>query len=106
MHVDDWLDRVPMPHEVTEAEAYARFFLDLFRWSETKKLLYACYVGPIKETLFRPVFCVFRGQKYRVTGCSRMGDVWLSVDSDQVYGYDYSVNIEECGEWSLGEVKE
>jgi hypothetical protein len=44
------------------------------------------------------LFCDYRGERYRVTGASRLGDVWLRKNHSLDYGYDENgrVNITEC----------
>ena len=37
---------------------------------------------------------------YRVTGASRLGDIWLSLDFDRTHGYDRRVLLDSIQEWS------
>ena len=45
--------------------------------------------------------CQYKGTRYRVTGASRLGDVWLAADSRQSEGYDLRVDIALCSAWEL-----
>lgn len=47
----------------------------------------------------RKLFATFEGRRYRVTGCSRFGDVWLSADLKREVGYDKRVAVDACSEW-------
>ena len=46
------------------------------------------------------LFCFYNGERYRVTGASRMGDIWLTKDMNKDIGYDARVLLEECSGWS------
>lgn len=46
------------------------------------------------------LFCQYKGKRYRCTGASRMGDVWLAEDFSRDSGYDLRVNVGECSDWS------
>ena len=37
---------------------------------------------------------------YRVIGCSRMGDVWLTANFTRENGYDHRVDVAELSAWS------
>ncbi|HEY5234963.1 MAG TPA: hypothetical protein VIJ14_02195 [Rhabdochlamydiaceae bacterium] len=45
------------------------------------------------------LFCDYGDQRYRVTGCSRLGDIWLSTNFKADAGYDLRVDLEECSNW-------
>ena len=47
------------------------------------------------------LICTYQETPYRVVGCSRMGAVWLSVDLENITGYDYRVSINDCSKWSM-----
>lgn len=89
-HVDDWLDEVSMD----EDECYAKFVLDNKRWPAWKVMYYDKWMEQFK------LFCSYEGKRYRVTGCSRMGDVWLHSDFNHDHGYEKRVDIEKCHNWS------
>ena len=100
MHVDDWLDDIVTPWEVTLGECYARWWLEYARQPAWKQMLY-------RETMSRyPLFCTYEGQRYRVTGASRMGDVWLAKDAGRESGYDLRVEVTRCSEWAAAMASE
>jgi hypothetical protein len=94
VHVDDFIDDY-------RADPYARFVLDYFRRSAVS--LHA--FGPwMKE---HKLFCTYspslasgkKAGRFRVTGASRLGDVWLSADYAREVGYELRVNVAECSAW-------
>lgn len=88
-HIDEWLDKPNYTED--EGERYARYVLELFRYPAWKKAMYSKYVTPL--------FCTYQGKRYKVTGASRMGDIWLAEDFTQMHGYDKRVDVAECSEW-------
>jgi len=46
------------------------------------------------------LFCTYQGTRWRVTGASRLGDVWLTKNIDKDTGYDERVNVSDITEWS------
>lgn len=93
MHIDDWLDdSITGPEKVKEwLEHFRRpaIYKD-HKWLNSKKLT-----------------CTYKdGRKYRCTGCSRLGDLWLAKDMKRVNGYDLRVDIEDCSEWAVTELSE
>lgn len=88
-HIDDWLD-APTPRTDQE-EQYARFVLEQFRWPAWKLGMYRKFVPPL--------FCTYAGERYRVTGASRLGDIWLAEDFTQEHVYDLRVDVTKCNEW-------
>ena len=46
-----------------------------------------------------PLFCTYEGQTYRVTGASRLGDVWLTLDLCKNQGYEKRVDVADCSDW-------
>lgn len=88
-HVDDFI-RFP-PED--DAGRYAAFCLMLFRLPSVMKWAFA------KWTAQYVLFCTYKGERYRVTGASRLGDVWLAKNHKRDSGYDLRVNIDDCTEW-------
>lgn len=88
VHIDDFID----DHN---QDAYARIWFESFRRPAMAKLL---------EPDDRKLFATYRGQRYRVTGCSRMGDVWLHSNlawtEDTRPWYERRVDVTECSNWS------
>ncbi len=75
---------------------YARFALLLFRLPAVHRIAFADLIR--QYTLF----CTYKGVRYRVTGASRMGDIWLTPDFTQETGYKLRVAISECSEFGPG----
>lgn len=90
MHVDDFIDFPPRD----EAGQYAAFCFMLFRLPAVMKNAFSKWTSQYK------LFCTFHNRRYRVTGASRLGDVWLTKDFEQADGYDLRVDISECSAWS------
>lgn len=86
-HIDDFID-------LPGGNRYARAMLAVFRLPAVEMLL-------IREELLgtRRLFCTWQGKRYRVTGASRLGDVWLSANPARVDGYNHRVDVSECSEW-------
>lgn len=87
-HVDDFVYYQYCSNE------YARFFFLLNRLPAALKMDFQPFIAQYK--LFARCGDVW----YRVTGASRMGDVWLSLDFDRTHGYDKRVLLEYIQEWS------
>ncbi len=89
-HVDDFIDD-------PETDVHASWFFMLFRLPESLKHKF----GQQIQDLDLRLYCSWRGRRYRVTGCSRMGDVWLSKNLNRGGpGYGYRVEINELSGWS------
>ncbi len=87
MHVDDFIDK-----ELGKW-AYARWVLNYFRLPAALQNDFRPYMKDFK------LFCTYKGRRFRCTGASRMGDVWLAKDPKQDCGYDLRVDVTECGPW-------
>lgn len=86
-HVDDF---VSLP----SGDKYARFVLMLFRLPAAMQADFAEFTKQFK------LFCTFEDKRYRCTGASRLGDVWLASDFSRDCGYDWRVDASDCTEWS------
>jgi hypothetical protein len=86
--VDDWIDDYTNPH------IYARFWLHHARLPAMLQQAFKPIMGNIK------LFCSWRGKRYRVSGASTWGDIWLNRDFDKDYGHDERVAVTECYAWS------
>lgn len=79
-HVDDFIDAPSSdPYAASWFESFRRPAIDKRRKPDERKL-----------------FATYRCRRYRVTGCSRLGDVWLSSDFNEVSGYQHRVNVDAC----------
>lgn len=70
MHVDDFIDS----HYGKDKYKYARWWFSLFRLPAVLKADFAEWTSQYR------LYCDYGGKRFRVTGCSRMGDVWLHED--------------------------
>lgn len=95
-HIDHFIDYgSPYPEcTLNLNEKYARWVFNYFRLSAICKNDFREFMKDHK------LFCVYKGKKYKVTGASRLGDVWLAEDLTRRSGYDLRVLVKECGEWS------
>lgn len=91
-HVYDWIEQATCSED--ENERYAAFFLHHKTLSATFQTAFRPYVKEYK------LFCTYGGKRYRVTGASRFGDVWLIADIEKDQGYSIRVNIDNCSQWS------
>jgi hypothetical protein len=48
------------------------------------------------------LYCYYEGQQYRVSGASRLGDIWLvhALKAD-VSSYDKRVDVNACSGWRM-----
>lgn len=83
-HVDDFIDD-------PTSDKYAASWFESFRRPAVYKL-----ENPDR----RKLFATYRGLRYRVTGCSRFGDVWLHSNRNEDNRYTDRVNVDECSGWS------
>lgn len=88
MHVDEFIDGEFGKHK------YARWVLNHFRLPAVLKNDFSEFMENNK------LFCEYQGKRYRCTGASRLGDVWLAEDYNRVNGYDLRVDVENCTHWS------
>ena len=91
MHVDKFIDS----YRERYSEDYAAFFFQLHRFPATWKMAWRDFINEFS------LYCTYEGETYRVTGCSRMGDVWLHSDlSYSDTSYEKRVDLEDCSNWS------
>ncbi len=84
-HVDDFIDD-------PKSDRYAASWFESFRRPAIDKLR-----APDK----RKLFATYDRQRYLVTGCSRMGDVWLHADHGYTgMSYQKRVDVDACSAWS------
>lgn len=82
-HVDDFIDD-------PKSDPYASAWFESFRRPAYEK---------IKYLDSRKLFATYQGVRYRVTGCSRMGDVWLHANPNEESTYQHRVDVDECSDW-------
>lgn len=88
-HVDDFVSFPPDD----EAGRYAAFCFLLFRLPAVMKIAFRKWTDQYK------LFCTYDGKRYRVTGASRLGDIWLAEDHNRSDGYDLRVDLAKCTRW-------
>jgi len=91
-HIDDFIDDY-------KQDAYARWMFMHFRLPAHMKMAFDKFIEN------RKLFCIWKEKCYRVTGASRLGDVWLTSNFKKDHGYEYRVCVDECSEWSEYEIE-
>lgn len=86
VHVDDFIAN-PM------SDSYAAWMLDHFRRSALQRARFDEFMRD------RRLFCTFEGKRYRVTGASRLGDVWLHSNFKEGTTYELRVDVSKCTAW-------
>lgn len=86
-HVDDFVST----HFLKDT--YARWMLMHFR------LPVALAIDFIPYLEGKRLFCDYQGKRYRVTGASRLGDIWLHSDFTEDTRYEHRVDLDECSNW-------
>lgn len=92
-HIDDWLDTPTFPSE-DNGEIYAKFVLDYKRLPAWKQNAYAEWMSQFN------LYCTYEGKRYKCSGASRLGDVWLTADFTKELGYDLRVDVMGITAWS------
>lgn len=87
-HVDDFIDKNYLK------DTYARWVLQYFRLPAALQIDFRPYMEKHR------LFCTYRGARYRVTGASRFGDIWLNRHYDREHGYQLRVGVDDCSDWS------
>jgi len=85
-HIDDFIEDMG-------SDAYAAWVFNHFRLPALLRIRFDRFM---KE---HRLFCTYEGKRWRVTGASRMGDVWLSADFAREVGYERRVDVSLCSAW-------
>jgi hypothetical protein len=94
-NADYFIDYGTHPKDGDEPhEDYARWILLHFRQS-----------AALQRTFFKfldgkRLFCLYKGDCFRVTGASRLGDIWITDNYSQETGYKHRVLPSELSGWS------
>ena len=84
-HVDDFIDD-------PTSDRYAASWFESFRRPAIDKA---------RKPDPRKLYATYEGRRHLVTGCSRLGDVWLHSDLDyRGMSYEKRVDVDACSEWS------
>jgi hypothetical protein len=86
MHVDEFID----DHKT---DNYASWFFALHRYPAMLQMKFGEYIAKYQ------LYCDYKESRYRVVGCSRMGDVWLTKDFTSTQ-YQERVDVADCSAWS------
>lgn len=92
-HADNWIDRPSMTKDSDEVK-YAKWCIWHFRMPAVSFYAFEKFIQRDK------LFCTYEGKRYRVTGASTMGDIWLNKNFDSDSGYDHRVDYTLCSGWS------
>lgn len=83
--IDQFLDDVTVCMDHPEL-AYVHFVLSHARKSAVERMVHDRFMKRFK------LFVDFNGKTWRVTGASRLGDIWLTPDFEQEVGYQLRVD--------------
>jgi len=86
-HVDDFIDDY-------RSDSYAAFVLNWFRAPATHHSRFSPWMKQ------HQLYGTYRSKRYRVTGASRLGDVFLNPNFESDAGYKYRVSVDEVSNWS------
>jgi hypothetical protein len=98
--IDKWID-TPTPCDGTK---------DLYDWTvlTVVKTWLNIFLTPAfmqkecTDWLASQVITVeYEGVRYRLVGCSTMGDVWLAADLNKECGYDKRVMVDDLSNWQV-----
>lgn len=87
MHINEFIDD-------PESDSYASWFFVINRFGASLREK----VNPHSSKY--NLFCDYRGDRYRVTGSSTMGDIFLTSNLDQIIGCTIRVMVDQCENWS------
>lgn len=83
-HIYDWIEL----HAQNDGEVIAKAWFDKFTVPATEK--------DREWIAAHKLFCTYEGIRWRVTGASRLGDVWLTLDFERNCGYEKRVDVTGC----------
>ena len=90
MHIDDWMD---IHWCESEGNKYAKFMFWYFRYPALARDAFKQWMDVHK------LFCTYKEKRYRCTGSSRMGDIFLTSDFKEDMKYEIRVDVLHCSEW-------
>ena len=96
MHIYDWLN---LPAK-DEYELYAKASLETMVLPAIERFELS------EEDRYPPLFASYKGKRYKVTGASRLGDVWLHEDPTAKDRYTLRVEVEELSYWRKTQIVE
>lgn len=94
-HVDDFIDNaVCKVVKGDDSVMYAAWVLNNFRFPAYLSMMFA------KITQRFHLFCLYKDKWYRVTGASRLGDIYLTEDMNKDCGYELRIDVDDVTSWS------
>lgn len=98
VHIDDYIDSFTGLTDKSQSdidmENYTKFFFMLHRLPAWMMHEFEEWINQYK------LFCVYKGKKYRITGGSSMGDIWLNKNFKETHGYNLRVMINEVSDFT------
>lgn len=98
LEVDAFLDQTPMWFNEKEYLNYVHFMLEHFRKPAVVKIAHERYMQS------HHLFVTYEDIRYKVTGASRLGDIFLAKDLDRANGAGYDrrvlLNFAKLTQWS------
>ena len=92
-HVDDWLDEPTRSGEDKDNINYAKFVLEFARMPAFKQQAYKQWMQQFE------LYCTYQNKRFRVTGASRLGDIWINENLSSTNGYTHRVSLKDCSNW-------
>lgn len=86
--VDEWLNSSTSDCVSDKTLAYVHFFFTLHRFRAVERLIHHPFTQQFK------LFADFEGVTWRITGASRLGDIYLSANPKREVGYDRRVTLD------------
>lgn len=83
MHIDDFIDNHKTDPDVS-------YFFFMKRLPASLQYKFKHIIDDLE------LYCDYNEKRYRVTGASRMGDIWLNKDLEKTTGYTERVDIDDC----------
>lgn len=90
-HIDDWV-REPAKNSTEWA---VKAWLAIYRLRPDVRSYFDGTARMARITT------TYEGERYKLVGASRMGDVWLAKDPLRVSGYDLRVDVAKCTDWEV-----
>lgn len=95
MHIEDFLTK-RLTDEDDEILHYVQLALSYFYY--VPAITQMCIVRT--QMKYMPLFCTVNGVRYKVTGVSSMGDLFLHTDINIEMGYKIRVDFDVCQAWA------
>jgi hypothetical protein len=94
-HIYAWLDRNEKTSDPVTRKVW--LFFEYHTKSAMFKSRNRDLLGDLK------ILCEFEDSQYRITGASRLGDIYLASNLERTVGYDLRVPLDRCKKFSIFE---